>query len=176
MNGLSVKKISEEVYVATDAIVRFGSEAVAFIRQCALVSKRGRARICAHKENGDTLHEMLIAITRSSYIHPHRHHRKVESFHLIDGVADIVIFSEQGTIFDVVSLGPSDNFYYRLDQPYYHTLIVKSEVLVIHEITNGPFDPEQTDYAMFSPLEGASDADAYMASLGAAVEKWKALQ
>ena len=42
-------------------------------------------------------------------------------------------------------------FYYRLDSPRYHTLLIHSPMLVIHETTDGPFDPKMSDFASFSP-------------------------
>ena len=174
MSPLPLKKINDEVYVAADEIVRLDRQAVVFIRDCALRNPRGRARICAHKDSGDNLHEMLIGIAPGSYVRPHRHHGKVESFHLIEGSADIVILSEQGSIEDVIELGPSANFYYRLDSPRYHTLLISSPVLVIHETTNGPFDPAQTDWAAFSPVEGTAASVSYTSQLRQRVSDWKA--
>jgi cupin fold WbuC family metalloprotein len=174
MNPLPLKRINDEVYVATDEIVRLDRHAIEFIRDCALRNPRGRARICAHKDSGDNLHEMLIGIAPGSYVRPHRHHSKIESFHLIEGNADIVILSEQGSIEDVIELGPNANFYYRLDSPRYHTLLISSPVLVIHETTNGPFDPAQTDWAAFSPVEGAAESSSYTSQLRQKVSGWKA--
>ena len=165
MIELPFRKINEEVFLATEKIVRFDRRAIEFIKEKALKNKRGRARICAHKSNDDSLHEMLIAIRSDSYIRPHRHHNKVESFHLIEGRADIVILDEGNEVIDVVKLGPDDNFYYRLDAPHYHTLIIHTPVLVIHEVTNGPFDPAASDFATFAPAEGEDKALSYMSSL-----------
>jgi cupin fold WbuC family metalloprotein len=174
MNSLPLNKINDEVYVAADEIVRLDRQAVEFIRDRALCNPRGRARICAHKDSGDNLHEMLIGIATGSYVRPHRHHGKVESFHLIEGSADIVILSEQGSIEDVIELGPNANFYYRLDGPRYHTLLINCPVLVIHETTNGPFDPAQTDWAPFSPAEGTAESVSYSSRLRQSVNDWKA--
>lgn len=173
MNHLPLKKINDEVYVAADEIVRLDRQAVEFIRDCALRNPRGRARICAHKDSGNSLHEMLIGIAPGSYVRPHRHHGKVESFHLVEGSADIVILSEQGVVEDVIELGPQSNFYYRLDSPRYHTLLVQSPVLVIHETTNGPFDATQTDWAAFAPAEGSPETADYAAQLRQLVGTWK---
>jgi cupin fold WbuC family metalloprotein len=121
---LPLNKINDEVYITSDEIVRLGSREVVFIRECALQNSRGRARICARKEATDTLHEMLIGIRSDSYIRPHRHEQKVESFHRIDGIADIVVLDDDGDISDIVELSPPRNFYYRLDIPRYHTLLI----------------------------------------------------
>lgn len=151
INDLPLKKINDEVFLATQDIVRLDHRAVEFIKEQAINSPRGRARICAHKNPSDNLHEMIIAIMSNSYIRPHRHHNKIESFHLIEGRADIVILNEEGVIVDIVRLGKEHCFYYRLNTTHYHTLIIHSPILVIHEITNGPFDVSASDYAKFSP-------------------------
>jgi cupin fold WbuC family metalloprotein len=150
---LKLKKINDEVFLAIEEIVRLDQRAVDFIKEKATDNLRGRARICAHKKPTDHLHEMLIAIRSDSYIRPHRHHNKVESFHLIEGCADIVILTHHGEIADRIRLSKDHCFYYRLDAAYYHTLIIYSPLLVIHEITNGPFNPDSADYGEFSPDE-----------------------
>jgi len=146
---------------------------VDFIRECAILSLRGRARICAHKESTDKLHEMLIGIRSDSYIRPHRHKNKVESFHLVEGTADIVILTDDGDVSDVIEFGSNQSFFYRLDVPRYHTVLVHSPILVIHEITNGPFDPSQYDFASFSPPEGDLSAIDYTEQLRLRVKSWK---
>jgi cupin fold WbuC family metalloprotein len=170
---LPLNKINDEVFIASNDIVCFGSREVDFLKERALENLRGRARICAHKEPTDTLHEMLIGIRSDSYIRPHRHENKVESFHLVDGTADIVVFADDGNISDVINFGPDKSFYYRLALPKYHTLLVSSPVLVMHEITNGPFDPTQSDWASFSPSEGDPAAKDYIEQLKLKVKSWE---
>ena len=87
---------------------------------------------------------MLIGIRADSYIRPHKHEKKVESFHLVEGTADIVILNDVGDVTDVIELSPERSFFYRLAQPRYHTLLINSPVLVIHEVTNGPFQDSDT--------------------------------
>jgi len=173
MSRLPVQRINDEVYVAEEGIVRLDRRAIAFVRDQALRNPRGRARICAHKDSGNSLHEMLIGIAASSYVRPHRHQKKSESFHLVEGSADVVILSDQGAVEDVVSLGTDANFYYRLEAPRYHTLLLTSPVLVIHETTNGPFVPDGTDWAPFAPAEGTPEAGVFAEQLRRSVKAWK---
>jgi cupin fold WbuC family metalloprotein len=91
----------------------------------------------------------------------------------VDGEAEIAILSEEGLVEEVIALGPGGNFFYRLDAPRYHTVLPASPVLVIHETTNGPFDPAQTDWADFAPAEGTPEAASYTARLRTAVSAWK---
>jgi len=157
---MNLRKINNEVFIAEDSIVRLGGEEIAFLKQQAQISPRKRARICAHKSNDDALHEMVIAISADSYIHPHRHIGKAESFHIIDGEVDVAVFDNNGMLSDVIQLGPPGSgrsFYYRLSHSAFHTLLIRSDFLVVHEVTNGPFDRDQTVLAPFAPNEGRGD-------------------
>jgi len=159
---------SPEVYVAAGPIAMIGPEEIQFLEKALAESARGRVRINLHPSDEDRLHEMFIAISPGSYIQPHRHLGKSEAFHLVHGAVDIVAFDDEGEISDVVqlsALGPRA-FYYRLSAPLYHTVVVRSEILVFHEITNGPFRPEQSDLAAFAPDErDAVAARSYVAEL-----------
>jgi len=110
------------------------------LRQAVSKTPKRRVRINAHKGSEDELHEMIIAIEPGSYIRPHKHPGKSEAFHIIEGEVDIVVFSEDGSIEQIVSLaekGGPHPFYYRMSTAYFHTLIIRSDLLVVHEITNG---------------------------------------
>ena len=179
MEGLKLARVNDDVYIATEPIVRFDQWAVNFVREQALRSPLGRARICAHRGHEDPVHEMLIGISDASYVRPHRHEGKSESFHLVDGEVDVVILSDAGAIEDVITLGKQASFYYRLDTPRYHTLLLDSPVLIIHETTKGPFDRQHTRWAPFSPVEQTTpaarrEAAAYLGQLRREVSAWKA--
>ena len=153
---IPLERINDEVFVAKDSIVVLGDEEFTFIRKQALSNPRQRARICAHRNSGNLLHEMFIALSKQTYIQPHRHRQKSESFHVVDGEVDVVLFEDDGAIHEVVRLGPPGSgraAFYRLDSPRYHTLVIKSEFLLMHEVTNGPFDRRLTEYAPFAPGE-----------------------
>lgn len=163
---MNLRKVSEEVFIAGDAIVRIGNEEVAFLKRQAQSSPRRRARICAHGSNDDALHEMLIAISADSYIRPHRHVGKSESFHIVEGDVDVAIFDESGAIADVIRLGAPGSgrqFFYRLSESAFHTLLIRTDYLVVHEVTNGPFSRDGTVFAPFAPAEDSvEEARAYM--------------
>jgi cupin fold WbuC family metalloprotein len=147
---------SADVFLAPGPISTIGDEEIVTIRNAAMASEKGRARINTHPGSEDALHEMVIAIRQDSYIRPHRHLGKSEAFHIVQGAVDIVIFEDSGELRDVVRLGaPGGNqaFYYRLSMPLFHTLLIRSDMLVVHEITNGPFVPNATLFAAFSPEE-----------------------
>ena len=170
---MNLARINDEVFVAGDAIVRIGDEEIAFLKRQAQASPRRRARICAHKSNEDALHEMVIVIAAASYIHPHRHVGKSESFHIVEGEVDVAVFDDDGRVSEVIRLGaPASgrSFYYRLSQSAFHTLLIRTDFLVVHEVTNGPFDRDRTVLAPFAPPEDRVDeARAYMDRVAAQV-------
>ena len=91
----------------------------------------------------------------------------------MEGAADIVILNDVGDVTDVIELSSERSFFYRLAQPRYHTLLINSPVLVIHEVTNGPFDRTQSKLASFSPPEGDDATVNYVEQLRLKVKLWK---
>jgi len=159
MNHFNFTRINDEVFVARDPIVQVGSCEIDFIKGQSAINSRKRARICMHKSNEDTLHEMIIAISANSYIQPHKHLNKSESFHIIEGEVDVIIFDDIGNITNIIELGDlttNKKFLYRLDQAMFHTILLKTEFLIMHEITNGSFLQDQTLLASWAPLENDS--------------------
>lgn len=166
---MNLREVNDEVFIAMDSIVKIGQDELAFLKQQAAFNERMRARICAHKTNEDALHEMLIAISAKSYIHPHKHLRKSESFHIVDGIVDVVVFDDLGEIVEIIELGDARsgrNFYYRLSESAFHTLLIRTDFLVVHEVTNGPFLREETVLADFAPPEEqVAEAEAYISKV-----------
>jgi len=151
-----MKQISPEVFVAEDRIVKVDHAVLQEIKSQAAHNPRRRARLCVHKDVQDRLHEMLIVMARDIYIRPHKHPGKTESFHVIDGSADVVFFDSEGSIEEVIRIGNAASgklFYIRSDEARYHTQMVTSEFLVVHEITNGPFNRAETLFAPWAPEE-----------------------
>lgn len=139
-----------------DEIASFGRTEISFLKSQAMVNQRRRARICFHKTAHDPLNEMLIALSEKSYIRPHKHLNKSESFHIVEGLVDVVIFGDTGEILSIIELGDNRTerlSYYRLPKGIFHTILILSEMLVVHEVTSGPFLRHETVYANFSPDE-----------------------
>ena len=82
------------VFRQTDDIVEIGPDWLARLKQAADASPLRRARVCLHRGAQDTVQEMIIALCEDVLFRPHRHHGKTESFHIIEGALDLVIFDE----------------------------------------------------------------------------------
>src|SRR5262249_24352537 len=127
----------------------------------ARATPRRRARLCAHRNTDDALHEMIIVLDRATYVRPHRHCAKSESFHVVEGLLNVVLFDDSGGGLDVIRMGDyasGRQFYYRLTEPVYHTVLIESDLAVIRETTNGPFVRQQTEFAAWAPAEEERDA------------------
>jgi cupin fold WbuC family metalloprotein len=151
---------SAEVLYAAEGLVTLDAEAVAQLKRDAKRNPRRRIRLCAHASVDDRLHEMLIVHERDCYVRPHKHLAKSESFHVIEGEVDVVIFDDTGSVADVIQMGTFDSgrpFFYRLAEPTFHTLLIRSPVLVFHETTNGPFRREETVFAPWAPDDSKPD-------------------
>jgi len=167
---------NEEVLFCRDSITRIGRADVLQLVALAKANIRERIRVCTHNSTNNTLHEMLIVHSRNAYVRPHKHLGKPESFHIIEGKADIVVFDEDGKVRDVIQMGnyaSARAFYYRISTALYHTLIIRTGVLVFHETTMGPFNRKDTVFAPWSPEENDRVACAlFMKKLSLAVENY----
>jgi cupin fold WbuC family metalloprotein len=143
-----------EVLYPKDAITTTNRADIQHLQELASCNPRKRIRLCAHANAGDPLHEMLIIHERGAYVRPHKHLGKTESTHIIEGQVDVVIFDDVGNIVNVIHMGDYTSgmkFYYRMAIPLFHTLIIRTGVLVFHETTNGPFNRSNTIFAPWAP-------------------------
>jgi cupin fold WbuC family metalloprotein len=169
------KAESAEVRYATDAIVLVDGADVERLKQDAAENARRRIRLCAHHGVDDRLHEMLIVHTSDTYVRPHKHLGKSESFHVIEGDVDVVIFDDDGGVREVIPMGAFASgrpFFYRIAEPVFHTLLIRSGVLVFHETTGGPFRRADTVFAPWAPEDGDAPAvSRFLANLEAHLTK-----
>jgi cupin fold WbuC family metalloprotein len=157
---MRAKKFSEEVLYTEDDLCAVDSDSIDFLKEQALGTTRERMRICAHKDVSDTLHEMIIVHHKGAFVRPHKHLGKIESCHIIEGEVDLIVYDDEGEVTDVVRMGDyasGKTFYHRMSEPRFHTLLIHSDVLVFHEITNGPFEQSATEFPTWAPAENDLD-------------------
>jgi cupin fold WbuC family metalloprotein len=151
---MALTPIRDAVFISTDPLCRLNANDINQLKYHAGTSGLGRVRLCAHRTSQDSIQEMVIVIRRNSYVVPHKHLDNFESFHVIDGRAELLIFNEFGEVTDIVQLGDYGsgyNFFHRLPPNTFHTVLVRSDHLIIHEVTSGPYDPSKTVRAKFAP-------------------------
>jgi cupin fold WbuC family metalloprotein len=171
---MQYRYVSEEVLYPADQVVAVSARDIDELKQKQQSTARKRIRLCAHQNTDEALHEMLIVHTAETYVRPHRHLGKSESYHAIEGCFDLVIFDGDGSVLDLVEFGTSGsgrNFFCRLPPGLYHGLLIISDIVVFHETTSGPFSRAQTEFAPWAPAE--SDVTAGNEFVRQAVRNWK---
>ena len=162
----------EGIFYTDQPLVVVDQAIIDFLKQAALSVPRRRARLCAHPDAEADQHDMLIVSHRNTYVAPHRHLKKSETFLVLEGLANVVLFDEQGGVTETIAMGPVGSgrpFFYRMPKGQFHSLMIDSELLVFVESTKGPFVPQETENASWAPEpDRASDGRAYMAALASA--------
>jgi cupin fold WbuC family metalloprotein len=167
---------SSEVLYAGEPIVTVDANDIATLVREAGENVRRRVRLCTHASVDDRVHEMFIVHERACYVRPHKHAGKSESFHVVEGEVDVVIFDDGGNVTGVIAMGDYRSgkpFFYRIAEPLYHTLLIRSGVLVFHETTAGPLRREETVFPQWAPSgEDAGELTAYLQALEKAVAEF----
>lgn len=169
---ITLREISKEVFYTDESLANVGRGEIEFLKARVGHTGHKRIRLCVHKDVEDDLHEMFVVLSKETYIRPAKHIGKAESLHVIEGRADAVFFDEGGRITQVIPLEDyscGQRFYYRIDQPVYHTLLVRSNHFIFHETTRGPFRRSDTVLAPWAPEEGDAAVGDYTKRLAGAV-------
>ncbi len=150
---IPLKKLNTEAYQADpeDGITHFGMPEVDFISVAAGVSPRSRCRILCHRDKDAKLHSMLVAYPERTYIRANRHLGKDESVTVLKGGCVVVFFGDTGDVIQEVQLGYG-TYFCRIPAGEWHSVIMFRDTVLL-ESTPGPFDPMDTEYAPWSPVE-----------------------
>ncbi len=171
---MKTKKINDEVLSVEDPILWMSRKDVHDLVYLAQKNPRKRIRICAHRQDSEKHQEMFIVHMKGAYVRPHRHTSRAESFTVLEGVVDVVMFDEKGNIANVIRMSDFASgfpFYYRIAEPVFHTLIIRSDYLLFKESTSGPFVREQTEFAPWAPADNqAAEVVAYNERLNEEIE------
>ena len=65
-------------------------------------------RICLHDGPDASHHDMIALERRGRYYRPHKHARKGDTFHMIEGKLGIFSFDVDGNVTDAVVIGPGE--------------------------------------------------------------------
>jgi cupin fold WbuC family metalloprotein len=147
------------VFYNTHDSVEVGPDWYEKLKRHAYESESKRARLCLHHGPGEMVHEMIIVFHRAAISRPHRHRGKTESYHMIFGELDILLFDESGRPTRLVPMGDfasGKTQVYRMNSPIWHSVIIRSEYAAVHEVTNGPFRAEESEFACWAPENPSS--------------------
>lgn len=145
---------SDEVLTSRIPNVELDAYTVTELISLAEGTARGRVRLCAHRDNDEHIHEMFIVHPEGAYIPPHKHLDKSESLFVLSGATDYFIFGDDGRIERKISMGDYQSgkcFFFRLQEPLFHSMVIRSKTLTFLEITKGPFRSQDTVVAPWAP-------------------------
>src|SRR6185437_4274735 len=77
---IQFREVAEGVLVAQSEAVSATQDTIALLKDRAAHTQKRRARLCAHRDESAAVHEMLIAVQGDSYLRPHLHRSKAESY------------------------------------------------------------------------------------------------
>jgi cupin fold WbuC family metalloprotein len=131
-----------------NSIIEINEEHFKLLKNLADKSYLKRARLCLHKDHNDLVHEMIIAFTKDSFIPPHIHENKSESFHIIEGELMVLIFDDFGNCLHQIRLSSSKEHsrIYRLNTSMWHSIVPLSDYVIIQEVTRGPFIENRNNF------------------------------
>jgi cupin fold WbuC family metalloprotein len=154
-------------------IIEVDDATIDMLIEAAGAEPKRRARLNMHNADDDLIHEMIIAFRKDSLNMPHRHVGKSESMHIMRGCVHVVTFDDAGNQLRRIRLEcphelnpPTIPSVFRMAAPIWHTVIPLSEVVVVHETTNGPFVPgKNMEIPPWAPAE--TDLAAWVENLRA---------
>lgn len=112
-----------------------------------------------HAEMDAPIHRLLNALEPGTYLPPHRHRDKEETYLVLRGSLLAFFYDEAGDVTEKVLLNPSEGKY-GLEIPpcTWHSIVALESSTVIFEIKKGPYSPlSPEDLASWAPA--ASDEE-----------------
>jgi len=120
-----------------------------------------------HSELSDPVQRLLNALEPWTYIRPHKHTTKEESFVLLRGTILAVVFNDDGTIRDhAVLCQKSGILGIEFEENSFHMLTSLETGSAVFEIKEGPFVPHtEGSSAPWAPKEGTPEAKGFLAKV-----------
>ncbi|HEY6344860.1 MAG TPA: WbuC family cupin fold metalloprotein [Bryobacteraceae bacterium] len=142
------------------------------VEALAMRSTRRRMNHNFHSRADDNPHRFLNVLLKGAYIQPHRHANppKSESFIVLEGAVDVIIFDEDGRVTARYALGgesPKGHVWgIDIAPGVWHTILPRTARAVCFEVKPGPWEPSSDkEFALWAPAEGDPAAAAYAQAL-----------
>lgn len=156
----------------------FSAEYLDSLTAEASASPRRRQHRNVHVDYGEPVQRLFNAITRASYIRPHRHGAvpRVETMLGVRGRLALVLFDETGGVTEIVPFGTTSSgarlaVGVEIPPATWHTVVALDDDAILFEVKAGPFDPQAPkELAPWAPAEGTADAVGYLARIRDRVE------
>jgi cupin fold WbuC family metalloprotein len=142
------------------------------LARSAAASPRRRINHNFHSGPADNPHRFLNVLLQGTYIQPHRHSNppKSETFLVLEGTADVILFDDAGAVTSRYRLGGDsvEGRLWGIDIPAgtWHTILPRTARAVCFEVKPGPWEPSNDkEFATWAPSENEPSSAAYAQSL-----------
>ena len=135
----------------------------------AAAAKRLRQNLNLHDDYADPCQRLFNAMEPGTYVRPHRHldPSRSECFMAIRGRMALVVFTDDGEVDRIVPFGDGcETVAIDLPPAMWHSLVSLEAGSIFFETKPGPYVPlSDKDFAPWSPAEGSTEAESYLANL-----------
>ena len=137
-------------------MIQIAAELLDEVTVKAKQSPRLRMNHNFHPELSDPVQRLLNALEPGTYIRPHKHFTREESFVILRGTALAVTFNDDGSIYKFSLLNREKGVLgVEFEENMFHMLISLESGTVVYEIKEGPFIPHSSEsQADWAPEEG----------------------
>jgi cupin fold WbuC family metalloprotein len=148
-------------------MIKINEQLIESVIEKARTSPRKRMNYNFHPELSDPVQRLLNALEPWTYIRPHRHATKEESFVLLKGKVLAVVFNDDGSIRDYAVLSHESGVLgVEFEENCYHMLTSLQTGSVVYEIKEGPFVAHSEDTsAAWAPREGTDEVPDFLRSV-----------
>lgn len=134
--------MDNKVIFNTEDAIKIDEQFISFLKKTAENNESKKVTFCLHKTHEDGVHEMINVYPKGLYVRPHKHPIKTETKHMIEGRMLMFIYDDLGHItyqFELTETGLGGCLAHRIEKDYYHSIVPISDIVVFHEIINGPY-------------------------------------
>ena len=123
-------------------------------------SPRRRSHLLLHKDHGDQVQRLVIALTTGSYVRPHQHSEQWEMLVLLQGRLDLLFFAAGGRLTERFALTGDGRSVIQIPPGQIHGAAVMQDETAVLEIKPGPY--RVNEFVDWAPAEGAPEATSFL--------------
>jgi 8-oxo-dGTP diphosphatase len=142
-----LRKKNDRVFYAKETPATLDRQSIMLMKELATYRGLPVFRVCLHEDDSEEIHEMLMVHTEPTLVGPLKQNKTSLSYHMLDGVAEIALLDDSGTVSRRMRLASSDNNHahsVRLRANIFRSMQTVSPYAIFLEIASGPFEDNDT--------------------------------
>jgi cupin fold WbuC family metalloprotein len=136
LKDLNSKSLS--IFLKKDTKALVDKHLLIELKKIAFETKKN-IRINLHNQPNSQFHNMIIFQWKNTYIRPHKHIKKEETCHMIQGSQILYTFKNNRMLKEKNKVDFKTNIIFRIDKNIYYSAKILSKFVIFHESKLGPF-------------------------------------